>query len=244
MLSANGRFAIVYNGEVYNFPDLRRDLASKGHTFRGNSDTEVILAAIEEWGLKLALSKFVGMFAFALWDRSSRQLHLVRDRLGIKPLYYGWCDQSFLFGSELRAIEQHPDFVGEVDRGALSLYLRFSYVPAPWSMFKGIRKLLPGTILTANGVKGEETTEAYWSLHDVAERGMRHSFQGEEKEAITKLEGLLREASADISEHFWPITELYKSTHSAIVLSLQRFSLRISCLIWEHPWNSKNNPRS
>ena len=195
MQSESGRFIIAYNGEVYNFPDLRRDLASKGHTFRGNSDTEVILAAIEEWGLKLALSKFVGMFAFALWDRSSRQLHLVRDRLGIKPLYYGWCDQSFLFGSELRAIEQHPDFVGEVDRGALSLYLRFSYVPAPWSMFKGIRKLLPGTILTTNGVAGEETTDAYWSLHDVAERGMRHSFQGEEKEAITKLEGLLREAT-------------------------------------------------
>ncbi len=195
MESESGRYVIAYNGEVYNFPDLRRELESKGHTFRGHSDTEVILAAIEEWGLESALNRFVGMFAFALWDRSSRQLHLVRDRLGIKPLYYGWCGQSLLFGSELRAIERHPDFVGEVDREALSLYLRFSYVPAPWSMFKGVRKLSPGTILTTDGVQGNERSDVYWSLHDVAESGIRAPFRGDDREAATKLEDLLREAT-------------------------------------------------
>lgn len=195
MASESGRYVIAYNGEVYNFPSLREALEPLGHTFRGHSDTEVILAAIEEWGLEAALAKFVGMFAFALWDRTARQLHLVRDRLGIKPLYYGWSGQTFLFASELRAIERHPQFDGEVDREALALYLRFSYVPAPWSMLKGIKKLMPGTILTTDGSAGSENTSAYWSLREIAERGVQSPFTGTETEATDRLDALLREAT-------------------------------------------------
>ena len=195
MASESGRYVIAYNGEVYNFPALRKELEPLGHAFRGHSDTEVILAAIEEWGLESTLGRLVGMFAFALWDRTTRQLSLVRDRLGIKPLYYGWSGQTFLFASELRAIEQHPHFNADVDKEALSLYLRFNYVPAPWSMLKGIHKLMPGTILTTNGIKGSERTTTYWSLHDVAQRGIESPFAGTESEAADQVEALLREAT-------------------------------------------------
>tara|TARA_Y100001960_G_scaffold246643_1_gene261716 strand:- start:1947 stop:3725 length:1779 start_codon:yes stop_codon:yes gene_type:complete len=195
MTSKSGRFIITYNGEVYNYRELREELEPKGHTFHGHSDTEVILAAIEEWGLTLAIEKFVGMFAFALWDRSSHKLHLVRDRLGIKPLYYGWCGKTLLFASELRAIEQHPDFRSEVDREALTLYLRFNYVPAPWSMLRGIRKLLPGTILTTDGVEGHEHTVVFWSLHDIAENAVQEPYRGDEFEAAAHLEEILRKAT-------------------------------------------------
>jgi len=195
MTSESGRYVIAYNGEVYNFPGLRQELEPLGHTFRGHSDTEVILAAIEEWGLETTLGRLVGMFAFALWDRTTRRLQLVRDRLGIKPLYYGWTGQTFLFASELRAIEQHPEFKGEVNREALSLYLRYSYVPAPWSMLKGIQKLMPGSILTTDGTSGGGSTTVYWSLHDVTQRGVQSPFTGTELEATDQVEGLLREAT-------------------------------------------------
>ena len=195
MASVSGRYVIAYNGEVYNFPELRMELETHGHAFRGHSDTEVILAGIEEWGLEAALERFIGMFAFALWDRTSRQLQLVRDRLGIKPLYYGWSGKTFLFASELRAIERHPHFNGEVDREALALYLRFNYVPAPWSMLKGIRKLMPGTILTIDGTTGDEQTATYWALYDVAQQGVGTPFVGDESEATAHLETLLRGAT-------------------------------------------------
>src|SRR5262245_27946058 len=115
MSSACGRFVIVFNGEIYNFVSLRRELEQLRHRFRGHSDTEVMLAAISEWGLQAALTRFNGMFAFALWDRHERVLHLVRDRLGEKPLYYAWMGKTFMFGSELKALAAHPDFRGEID---------------------------------------------------------------------------------------------------------------------------------
>ena len=159
------RFAIVFNGEIYNFRELRTELAALGHSFRGHSDTEVILAAATEWGVVPALQRLVGMFAIALWDKRERALHLARDRMGEKPLYYGWCGDVLLFGSELDALRAHPAFASEVDRDALRGYARFGYVPGPQAIWKGFRKLLPGHVVTvAEGSRGEPI--AYWRLRD------------------------------------------------------------------------------
>lgn len=197
MVSESGRYVIAFNGEVYNFAALRGELDAAGHRFRGHSDTEVILAAVEEWGVSRAVQRFVGMFALALWDRDERVLHLVRDRLGIKPLYYGWLGKALLFGSELKALRAHPEFCAEIDRGALALFLRHNYVPTPFSIYRGVRKLPPGTILTLRA--HDDSTAApvpYWSAREVAEAGVRQPFAGDEAGAIGELDRLLREAVA------------------------------------------------
>jgi asparagine synthase (glutamine-hydrolysing) len=147
MHSGSGRYVVAYNGEIYNFAELRRELAGRGAAFRGHSDTEVLLAAVDAWGVPGALRRFVGMFAFALWDRKEEVLYLARDRMGEKPLYYGWSGGVFLFGSELKALRAHPRWRGEVDTGALALYVRHSAVPAPYSIYGGVKKLVPGTWL-------------------------------------------------------------------------------------------------
>jgi asparagine synthase (glutamine-hydrolysing) len=196
MLSVDGRYVVTFNGEIYNFRQLRAELESLGHQFRGHSDTEVMLAAICSWGLEAAVKRFVGMFAFALWDRQERRLHLVRDRIGEKPLYYGWVGDVFLFGSELKALRAHPDWHGEIDRGALALFMRFSDVPNPYSIYKGICKLVPGTIfsLSLAARKGHLTT--YWSAKEVAEAGLKNPFTGNDAEALAQLEEILRAAIA------------------------------------------------
>jgi asparagine synthase (glutamine-hydrolysing) len=196
MHSASGRYVIVFNGEVYNFEQLRSTLESEGRRFRGHSDTEVMLAAIEQWGVDKALPHFNGMFAFAVWDRRERQLHLVRDRLGEKPLYYGWMGQTFLFGSELKALVAHPEFKDEVNRDALALYLRFNCIPAPYSIYRGIKKLPPATKLTISlsNIRCMPSPRAYWSAEEVVRRGLEKPFDGSEKEAVTSLDALLRDA--------------------------------------------------
>ncbi len=198
MLSGSGRFVIVYNGEIYNFQELRNALESSGNPplrFLGHSDTEVLLACFDRWGVEPTLSRLNGMFAFALWDRHDRVLFLGRDRLGEKPLYYGWMGSVFLFGSELKALRAHPGFDAEISRGALALYLRHGCVPAPYSIYRGISKLPPGTTLRVrNDAVREEIPAPYWSLKEVAERGASEPFRGSENEAVDQLETLLRDA--------------------------------------------------
>ena len=196
MLSADERYVMVYNGEVYNFAELREKLESLGHTFRGTSDTEVMLAAIVQWGLEAAVRRFNGMFAIALWDRRQKVLHLVRDRIGIKPLYYGWCKDVFLFGSELKALRAHPAFEAAINRDALSLLLRYSYIPVPYSIYKNINKLSPGTILSLplNSGQRDGTLMTYWSVREAVEQGMKDPFRGTPDEAVGELDALLRES--------------------------------------------------
>lgn len=196
MVSSSGRFYLSFNGEIFNFQVLRLELEKSGCRFLGHSDTEVLLEAIDHWGLKEALSRFNGMFAFALWDMREKVLHLVRDRIGEKPLYYGWVHETFLFGSELKAFRAHPDFKAVINRDALTLYLRHSYIPEPYSIFEGIQKLPPGSLLTVPLEKGAKTVKpfVYWSGQSVAESGMADPFPGTEKEARLSLEILLQEA--------------------------------------------------
>ncbi|GMU52089.1 MAG: asparagine synthetase B [Candidatus Xenobia bacterium] len=193
MESACGRYVITYNGEIYNFPALRAELEAKGARFRGTSDTEVLLAAVTTWGLTEALRRSVGMFAFALWDRRAAKLHLVRDRVGKKPLYYGWCGDTFLFGSELKALRAHPHFRADLNRDAITLYLRHSCIPAPYCIYRGISKLTPATILTLEG--RNLTQECYWSARSVALEGLRHPVAARDGETLDRLDTLLREAT-------------------------------------------------
>ena len=194
MLSADGRYAIAFNGEIYNFLELREELTKHGHTFRGHSDTEIMLAGFSEWGVKPAIERFNGMFAFALWDRQKRLLHLGRDRLGEKPLYYGWIGQTLLFASELKALKAYPGFPAEINRDALALFVRHNCVPAPYSIYKGIYKLPPATLLTWNGNDNHPAPVPYWSAKEAAEFGVANPFTGSEQEAIDQMEALLLDA--------------------------------------------------
>ena len=192
MHSESGRYVIVFNGEIYNYRALREDLIARGHRFRGNSDTEVLLAAIEQFGMVQAVRQCAGMFAFALWDWEARKLHLVRDRLGKKPLYYGWNGPAFLFASELKAIIAAAPERLDVDREALTAYLRHQYVPAPRSIFRGISKLPPGTHVTVS-LEGNSEPLPYWSLADVAVEAQKASPDGEEA-VLDNVEQLIRRA--------------------------------------------------
>jgi asparagine synthase (glutamine-hydrolysing) len=195
MFSACRRYVMVFNGEIYNYEDVRRKLEGEGaHAWRGHSDTEVLLEAIARWGLKAALTACVGMFALALWDRRERKLMLARDRLGEKPLYYGRIGGSFAFASELKAFRAHPAWSPEIDRNAVALLMRHNYVPAPYSIYKGILKLRPGHLLVLADGEREPGVEAYWSARDAAERASSGPFEGSPDEAVAELEALLRQS--------------------------------------------------
>ena len=194
MASCTGRYVLSYNGEIYNFGELRSEFEAAGATFRGHSDTEVMLAAFDAWGIEKSVQRFVGMFALAVWDRHTHTLTLGRDRLGEKPLYYGWQGQTFLFGSELKALKAHPAFRAEIDRNALALFLRHSYIPAPYSIYQGISKLLPGCLLTLSLAGKTPHIVPFWSSKQSAEAGLARPFSGSDSEAVSSLETLLMEA--------------------------------------------------
>lgn len=193
MISASGRYVLTYNGEIYNFPHLRHVLERDGFSFRGHSDTEVILAAIERWGVVDAVRHFHGMFAFALWDRNEHVLWLARDPLGIKPLYYAELPCGLVFASELRPIYAFDSAVGEVSLEGLSAYFHYGYIPAPLTIFQNVSKQLPGTLLR---IKGGTVCNAvtYWNLRDVARRSIEEPLGEDEYECMAVLEKRLRHA--------------------------------------------------
>lgn len=193
MMSASGRYVIVFNGEIYNHLDLRKELDCSA--WRGHSDTETLLAGVERWGLERTLQRSVGMFALAMWDQTDRSLTLARDRLGEKPLYYGRQGKTFLFGSQLKALKMHPSFEAKIDRDALASYLRFCYVPSPLSIYQGVFKLPPGTLMRISaGDRRLPEPKRFWSLREIADQGMRQPFQGSDAEAVSVLETKLLDA--------------------------------------------------
>jgi asparagine synthase (glutamine-hydrolysing) len=193
MVSASGRYVIVYNGEIYNANDLRPELEARGVKFRGHSDTEVMLEAFDAFGVPATLDRLIGMFALALWDREKRVLTLARDRLGIKPLYWARFGGLFLFGSEMKALYAHPGWPREIDRDAVTSYLRFGYVPGPISILKGVQKLAPGTILTMKA-GSEPAIEPFWSARDIVGAAVGDRFAASPIEAAERLETLLKDA--------------------------------------------------
>lgn len=197
MSSHGGRYVIVFNGEIYNHVALRRKLEDQGvmPRWRGHSDTETLLSCFEAWGIGETLQAAAGMFALTVWDRANRVLSLARDRLGEKPLYWGWQGGVLLFGSELKALEVHPACRAEIDRDALALLLRHSYVPAPYSIYLGIHKLPAGHLLNiplGRGVPASmPASQAYWRFNDIVAAGLRCPFTGTDAEAIDALEDQL-----------------------------------------------------
>ncbi len=195
MQSAGGRFTLIFNGEIYNHRGLRNELESRGHRFRGHSDTEVALAAFEEWGIEASVKNFVGMFAIAVWDSHKHQLSLVRDRMGIKPLFVYQNRGLVSFGSELKALVAGPEFDRSLDGAAVRSYLRYLYVPAPRAIFSRAMKLLPGHILTiSDPTLPLPPSRAYWSAEEVALRGTLEPFVGDDNEAVAQFESIVTEA--------------------------------------------------
>ena len=193
MESADGRWVVAFNGEIYNFQELRAELEAAGHRFRGHSDTEVLLESVAARGVAATVRRLIGIFALALWDRGTRTLHLVRDPLGVKPLYWGRFGGTLLFGSQPKALRAHPAFRAEVDRDALAAYMRHNYVPAPHSIYRGVRKLEPGTILTVR--PGAEPESApYWDLAAAVRDGQADRLDLPDAEAVRRLEALLMDA--------------------------------------------------
>jgi asparagine synthase (glutamine-hydrolysing) len=199
MVSGTGRYVIVFNGEIYNYRELRRELTRIAEPrWRGHSDTEVLLAGFELWGVDRTLTRTNGMFAFAVWDRRDHALRLARDRIGEKPLYYGWLNDTFAFGSDLACLQVHPDWDGSIDRSALMLYMRYGYVPSPYSIFKRVQKLPAGTLLelTATEATNGQTPRLiqYWSAADIASAGQRDPLSEPSHVLADRLDDLLRTA--------------------------------------------------
>jgi asparagine synthase (glutamine-hydrolysing) len=193
MTSGSGRYVIMFNGEIYNYAELRTELMAAGRRFRTHSDTEMMLEAFDAWGIERALNRFIGMFAIALWDRRERQLTLIRDRMGVKPLYWGKHGDVLFFGSQPKAFRPHPGWNPEIDLDAISACLAFNYIPAPLSVWRGISKLRPGYFVTIDE-EGRETETRYWDLRGAARSGAAHPVAADPRVAEAELHDLLSDA--------------------------------------------------
>jgi asparagine synthase (glutamine-hydrolysing) len=191
MVSADGNTVLSYNGEIYNFPELRAELASLGVQFRSSSDTEVLLHGLSRWGVDSCLRKLNGMFAFAYWEGTSRILWLARDRFGEKPLYYSWQSGRFFFGSELKALQRHPEFSAIIDIDVLPSYLRFNYVPSPHSIFRRVHKLPAGHLLKVEDPEHENQPQSYWKLSDLISQRVVDSRDATDEGLIGELDSLM-----------------------------------------------------
>ena len=243
MVSKSGRYVMAFNGEIYNHLELRRNLDElcsdvaltpnpKNICWNGHSDTETLLAGFEAWGIEDTLRKTVGMFAISLWDKDEKVLTLARDRMGEKPIYYGFQKNTFLFGSELKALKAHPDFLSEIDRDVLCLYLRHAYIPAPYSIYKGIKKLLPGTYVQLRlGDDANSQTllpNAYWSMVNVAAEGIASPFNGDDEDAIVAVDSQLKQSIGQQMEADVPLGAFLSGgvDSSAVVALMQAQSSR------------------
>lgn len=226
MASDSGRYVLAYNGEIYNHLALRAEIEQQRRVaWNGHSDTETLLYAIETWGLEATLTKTVGMFALVLFDLQTQKLFLARDRLGEKPLYFGWQGQSFLFASELKALSVHPDFKGELDLQALSLFFRHNYVPAPYCIYAGIHKLAAGTYLTLDLATKQSVCNTYWSIENVLNRPR---LTLSDSDAVASLDRLIGQAVAGQMISDVPIGAFLSGgiDSSTIVAQMQKHSSR------------------
>ena len=231
MVSTGGRWVVAYNGEVYNHRDLRHRLERAGTGFRSGSDTEVLVAAVERWGVDRALDACEGMFAAAMWDRQNHHLHLVRDRFGEKPLYYGWVGSVFAFGSELKAVRTLPGFAPELDRHAVARYLRHNCIPAPDTIYRGVRKLRPGHLATVTRASTPGVLPAprcFWSAAEAVDRARQHPLTSSDSEMTDRLEDTLSQAVADRMVADVPVGAFLSGgiDSSTIVSLMQRHATR------------------
>jgi asparagine synthase (glutamine-hydrolysing) len=231
MVSADGRWVLNYNGELYNHRQLRQRLLAEGVAFRGGSDTEVLVDAVQQWGLDAALEACEGMFALALWDRDRRQLHLVRDRFGEKPLYYGWVGDRLAFASELKGLRLLPDFRADIDRDAVALYLRHNCVPAPFTIYRGMAKLSPGHLVTVGKeARPDRPLEprAYWSARQAVDQARRQPVEGTVEAMADGLESVLSDSVASRMVADVPVGAFLSGgiDSSVVVALMQRHSPR------------------
>jgi asparagine synthase (glutamine-hydrolysing) len=243
MISADGRYVISYNGEIYNFIDLRSQLEAAGLNFRGTSDTEVLLHAVAHWGVEATLRRLNGMFAFALWDGREQLLYLARDRFGEKPLYYGWHNQTFLFGSELKALHVHPSFRREIEPEAVSLFMRFNYVPWPYSIFRETWKLGPAQFLRIKLGVPPPKPSSYWSLAELIEERKLSTFDPRDPGLTSLLDTTLRRAVRMRMVSDVPLGAFLSGgiDSSTVVALMQAQSVRpvktFTIGFWEGPYN-------
>ena len=227
MHSVSGNYVLIFNGEIYNHEYLRSELESiSNRNWLGHSDTETLLASIEEWGIEDTLAKVKGMFAIALWDKKSKNLYLSCDRIGEKPLYYGWVNQQFVFASELKSIKQFPAFKNKIDRNSLAMFLRFNSIPAPYSIYENIYKLEPGQIIKIHSKSKRVQKNSFWSIEEVYKNGNMNKFTGTSKEAVDKLEHLLSSAVSSQMQSDVPLGAFLSGgiDSSTIVSLMQSFS--------------------